>query len=174
MSFGRGLHQKTPTRGYGIKVGVAVIGAEGPPLPVPTVKVRAPVLEVSEDLSWELDGQALGGLTWDGAKGGESWRRGRETVFPRALREHRAGDLSQGSKHSLSHHLVPVPLYKVVAKTPWCPQNTCTSVSLVANKQATSPNFLVLEDLVAIPHALLHLPPQPQRYGAHPHHAPCM
>lgn len=60
--FGRGMDQPTPTSGYGVEEGVTVIGAEASLLLVSAIKVRAPVLEVSEDLSWELDGQALGGL----------------------------------------------------------------------------------------------------------------
>lgn len=58
--WGEGLWPHTSS--YGIKEGVAVVGAEAPPLMFLTIQVPTPVLEVSEDPSWQLDGQALGRL----------------------------------------------------------------------------------------------------------------
>lgn len=85
--FRRGSRWPAPTRGDGIKEGVAVKGAEAPLLSVPAVKVRVPVLEVSENLSWELDGRALGGLSWHGTRADESREGAEKQLFPK----HRAG-----------------------------------------------------------------------------------
>lgn len=169
--FGRGLHQPTLTSSYGIEEGVAVIGTEAPLLPVPTIKVRAPVLEVSEDLSWELDGQALGGLPWDGGRSGELWRRGREMAFPSALHEHRAGDLSQGSKHSLSHCGSCPPLYgggkdpsvpsKTMHQFPWL-QTSGQQVQPSTGGPGTHPTCPTTS---SSPTA---------KVWAHPHRVPCM
>ena len=69
-----------------------------------------------------------------------------EGAFPKALHEHRAVELPQGSTHSLSHDLVPVPLYTMAAKMSQYPQQTRTTFSLVANKQSASSTFPALED----------------------------
>lgn len=167
--FGRGLHCPALTSSYSIEEGVAVIDTGASLLPVPTIRICAPVLEVSEDLPWELDGQALGWLPWDGARrvncGEGAWKR----VSPKHY-----VSTKLGSKNCF----VPLsgtcpPLYSG-GKDPYYPQNICTILSLVANKHLASPAFPALEDLVPIPHALPHLPPQLQRNEAHPHHAPCM
>lgn len=118
--FGRGLHRPTPTSGYGVEEGVAVIGAEAPLLLVPSVKVRAPVLEVSEDLSRELDGRALGGLPWDGAGSGELQKRGREAAFP----EH---CVSTGLGISSGAPNIPCPTVWFPAPSIWWWQRTLST-----------------------------------------------
>jgi len=170
MCFGRGLHWPTPTSSYGVEEGVAVIGAEAPPLLVPAIKVRAPVLEVSEDLSRELDGQAFGGLPWDGARGGESWRRG----FPQGT----ARAQGCGAAPGLHTLLVPrsgsrSPLYDGGKDVSVPPTNTHHLFS--GCKQTVSKFNLPCPGGPGgpIPHALPHLPPQTQRDWALPHHTPC-